>query len=217
MISIIIPAYNEEKTIGEVINSVHRVFSSTPYEIIVVDDGSSDTTGLICESQQNIKYIHLPENHGKGFAIREGIKNASGDYIAVQDADLEYNPETLFELCSKTKDNTVIYGKRDRIQGYYFYKLGNAFLSGICNLLYRSKLFDIYTCYKIIPTHIAKSLELKSNGFEIEAEITGKLLKRKVPIIEFPITYSSRKFHEGKKIRGKDALIGIWTLIKNSY
>ena len=217
MISIIIPAYNEEKTIFQVLNSVQRVFKDVKCEILVIDDGSTDTTGVICESYPNIKYIRLPQNKGKGFAIREGLKRAKGFLVAIQDADLEYRPETLYKLFLEAKDDIVIYGKRDRKQGYFLYKIGNAVLSGICNVIYQSKLFDIYTCYKIIPRSIMESLKLTSNGFEIEAEITAKLLKLKIPIIEIPISYSSRTFKDGKKIRGLDAVIGIWTLIKNRF
>jgi len=216
-ISIIIPAYNEEKTVFRVLNSVQKAFQNTEHEIIVVDDCSTDTTGLICEFYPNIKYVRLDKNRGKGYAMREGIKYAKGAFVAIQDADLEYNPEKLYELFLQIKDGTAIYGKRDRKQGYFLYKMGNAFLSWTCNFLYRSNLFDIYTCYKIIPTALVKSLNLKSDGFEIEAEITAKLLRAEIPIIEIPIPYTSRTFNEGKKIRGKDAVVGIWTLIKNRF
>jgi len=216
-ISIVIPAYNEEKTIFQVLNSVERVFKDIEHETIVVDDGSSDTTSLICESYAGIKCIRLNQNRGKGYAIREGIKYATGKYIAIQDADLEYNPKTLYDLFQRIKEGLVIYGRRDRKEGYVLYKLGNVFISSICNLIYRSKLYDIYTCYKIIPLEIIRSLNLESNGFEIEAEITAKLLRKKTPIIEIPITYHARSFEEGKKIRGKDALIGAWTLLKNRF
>src|SRR3989344_3982656 len=214
MISIIIPAYNEEKTIFQVLNSVQRVFKDVECEILVIDDGSTDTTGVICESYPNIKYVRLSQNKGKGLAIREGLKQTKGSFIAIQDADLEYNPETLYKLFLEAKNDIVIYGKRDRKQGYFLYKIGNAFISRVCNILYQSNLFDIYTCYKIIPRPIIESLKLTSNGFEIEAEITAKLLKLNIPIVEIPIPYSSRTFKDGKKIRGIDALIGTWTLIK---
>ncbi|MFA5888779.1 MAG: glycosyltransferase family 2 protein [Candidatus Paceibacterota bacterium] len=217
MISIIIPAYNEEKTIFQVLTSTQRAFQNTEHEIIVVDDGSTDTTGIICESYLNIKYIQLPQNHGKGFAIREGLKQSKGSFCAIQDADLEYNPETLYKLSLQAKNDVAIYGKRDKKQGYFFYKIGNTILSWVCNILYKSNLFDIYTCYKVIPSPILKSFKLTSNGFEIEAEITAKLLRSKTLIIEIPITYTSRTFEEGKKIRGIDAIIGIWTLIKNRF
>jgi len=217
MISIIIPTYNEEKTILRVLESVENAFKDTEYEILVINDGSKDNTDAICAKYKNIKYISLTQNHGKGFALRTGFAQGRGSFIAIQDADLEYNPLVLRELCNHVKENMVIYGKRDRKHGYFWTIIGSMFLSWLCNLLYGSHLFDIYTCYKIIPNKIMKSLELSTNGFEIEAEITAKLLKKNISIIEIPITYSPRTFKEGKHIRAKDALKGIWTLIKNRF
>ncbi len=217
MISIIIPAYNEEKTILNVLNSVRQAFNDIPYEIIVINDGSSDKTHNICLTYKDIVYIPLAQNKGKGFALRTGFAHAKGSFIAIQDADTEYNPKILKQLCNDIQEDTVIYGKRDRKQGYFLNKIGNAFLSWTCNILYNSNLFDIYTCYKIIPIEIVKSLALTSNGFEIEAEITAKLLRNGVPIKEIPITYTPRSFKDGKHIRARDALTGIWTLIKNKF
>lgn len=216
-ISIIIPVYNEEKTIEKVIDSVKQAFQDIACEIIVVNDGSTDRTHEICNADLGILYISLPQNNGKGFALRNGFINARGSFTAIQDADLEYNPEILRKLYEMTEEGMVIYGKRDRKQGYFLNKLGNAFLSWLCNVLYGSKLFDIYTCYKIIPTDILQTLELTSDGFEIEAEVTAKLLRKKVSIKEIPITYTPRSFQEGKHIRAKDALLGIWTLFKNRF
>ena len=214
-VSIIIPVYNEERTILEVIASVEQAFKDMACEIIVVNDGSTDKTHELCVNVPGILYIALPQNQGKGFALRNGFINAKGAFTAIQDADLEYSPVILRELVNQAEVGKVIYGKRDRKQGYFLNKLGNAFLSWFCNLLYGSKLFDIYTCYKIIPTNTLQSLELNSNGFEIEAEITAKLLRRKIPIKEIPIIYTPRSFRDGKHIRAKDAFIGIWTLVKN--
>lgn len=216
-VSIIIPVYNEERTILKVIASLEQAFKDTACEIIVVNDGSTDKTHELCANVPGILYISLPQNQGKGFALRNGFINAKGAFTAIQDADLEYSPIILRELVNQAETNKVIYGKRDRKKGYLLNKVGNAFLSWLCNLLYGSKLFDIYTCYKIIPTDILQSLELTSNGFEIEAEITAKLLKKKIGITEIPITYTPRSFGDGKHIRAHDALIGIWTLIKNRF
>ncbi len=228
MLSIIIPAYNEEKTIAKLLDSVRNAFADVAHEIIVVDDGSRDQTRNICQENsqtlKNIKYIRLEKNSGKGKALRVGFENATGKYVAIQDADLEYDPATLRELYNqitksqdKKEKNLAVYGKRDRKQGYVWNKIGNVLISEICNVLYGSKLFDIYTCYKIIPTDILKSLNLNSNGFEIEAEITAKLLKNKIQILELPITYSPRTFEQGKHIRAKDGLVGAWTLVKNRF
>ncbi|MFA6355129.1 MAG: glycosyltransferase family 2 protein [Candidatus Paceibacterota bacterium] len=215
MISIIIPVYNEEKTIESIISSVNQEFNDIPHEIIVINDGSNDKTHEICISIKDIKYIKFDQNMGKGFALREGFSAATGIYVAIQDADMEYKPKTLRKLFNSIEKDKVIYGMRDRKSGYYFNRIGNAFLSKFLNILYQSNLFDIYTCYKIIPNDILKSLNLTSNRFEIEAEITAKLLRKKIPIIELPIDYSPRKYHEGKHIRPIDGLIGIWTILKN--
>ena len=216
-ISIIIPVYNEEKTISKVIDSVQRAFQDIAHEIIVINDGSSDRTHELCDARQDILYISLPLNRGKGFALRTGFERVKGSLIAIQDADLEYDPKTLRKLCDQAEENKVIYGQRDRKQGYFLNKVGNAFLSWLCNILYGSNLFDIYTCYKIIPTDILQSFQLVSNGFEIEAEITAKLLKKNIPIMEIPIFYTPRTFKDGKHIRARDALKGMWTLIKNRF
>lgn len=219
-ISIIIPTYNEEITLEQVVLKVEKVFNQNDYEIIIVDDGSTDFTSKIISKIKNshILSIHHDKNYGKGKAIRSGLNITSGDYLAVQDADLEYLPETLLELWQKVKnENTVVYGRRSLNQGYFFNRIGNKVVSFICSILYRVKLYDIYTCYKIIPSKILRSLELKSNGFEIEAEITAKLLRRNVQILEIPISYTPRSFFDGKKIRMIDGLKAILTLLKIRY
>ncbi len=215
MISIIVPIYNEEKTILAVLDSLKQAFKNDDYEIIVVDNGSIDHTKYLCMRTDGILYIRLPKNYGKGYAVRIGFTHASGEYLTVQDGDLEYDPKTLKNLVDQTNEHTVIYGKRDGKQGYILNRFGNKLLSSICNMLYKSNLTDIYTCYKVIPRDIYRSLELTSDGFEIEAEITAKLLRTGVLIKEIPITYSPRTFKEGKKIHAPDALIGIWTLVRN--
>lgn len=221
MISIIIPAYNEEKTISNILESIKIAFLNIPYEIIIIDDGSYDNTQTICEeislNSSDIHYIRLNKNNGKGFALRAGFKEAKGSFVLIQDADNEYDPFVLKNLYNNANKNIVIYGKRNRKKGYLLNRIGNIFITYICNLLYNSNLFDIYTCYKIIPTQILKSLKLTSNGFEIEAEITAKLLRKKIKIIEIPITYNPRTFKEGKHIRAKDGIIGLLTLIKNRF
>lgn len=216
-VSIIIPVYNEEKTILKVLESIKEAFKNIEYEILVIDDGSEDQTQTICTAYKNIQYIRLPKNYGKGFALRNGFAHAKGLFVAIQDADLEYDPFILRELYNHAKDNIAIYGKRDRKHGYLLNRIGNAFLSLICNILYHSHLFDIYTCYKIIPNKILQSLKLSASGFEIEAEITTKLLRANIPIVEIPITYFPRTFKDGKHIRARDGLKGIWILIKNRF
>ncbi len=222
-ISIIIPIYNEEKTLEKVVLGVARVFEGKDFEIIIVNDGSTDGTAEIISKIKNsrIQTVSHDRNYGKGRAIQSGLEKAKGDYIAIQDADLEYNPETLYELyknCgSKASAESVIYGKRKGDKGYLFNRIGNRILSLVCNILFSSKLSDIYTCYKIIPRKLMQELDLKSNGFEIEAEVTAKILKRKINILEISIPYSPRTFREGKKINWRDGYRGIIILIKTLW
>ncbi len=221
MISIIIPVYNEEKTILKVLKSTMEAFQDIAHEILIINDGSRDATETICQNicntQKNIKFIQLNRNYGKGYALRTGFKEMKGEFMAIQDADLEYDPRNLRKLCHQLEEDKVIYGQRDGKTGYLTNRIGNATLSFLCNILYNSNLCDIYTCYKIIPRKILESLDLSATGFEIEAEITAKLLLKKIPIIEIPISYSPRSRKDGKHIRTRDGLIGIWTLIKNRF
>lgn len=215
-LSIIIPAYNEEKTLAHIVHQVRDAFSYTEHEIIIVDDGSTDTTKKIASTltSDTVFYVHK-HNEGKGSAVRLGISRASGDYIAIQDADLEYAPSTLFHLWHIVTDmHSVVYGKRSRNQGYILNRIANYLLSSLCNILYGSALYDIYTCYKILPRDLAQTLHLTSNGFEIEAEITAKILLQKKSITEIPIPYNPRTHKDGKKIKAIDAVHGVWTLIR---
>lgn len=211
-LSIIIPVLNEEKTITKVINQVLK--QKNVGEIIIVDDGSIDKTPKILSKLKNskIKILTHLQNRGKGAALRTAFKVVSQDYALPQDADLEYNPNQ-FSLLAKTADpNTVVYGSRNLGQNKHAYTrtyLGNLLVTGFFNVLYNRHLTDSYTCYKLIPKKILQSLNLDSNGFEIEAEITAKLTKKGIKIIEIPIRYSPRKYKQGKKIKARDALRGI--------
>ncbi len=226
-LSIIIPTYNEEKTLKKVVQETLRAFTepdlltrsvskSFDFEIIIVDDGSTDNTPNILSNTKDDR-VHLIkhlQNFGKGRAIRSGLQVATGDFVAIQDADLEYKPETLHTLYGHLiSTECVVYGKRSGDVGYILNRFGNKVLSFVCNMLFHSNLSDIYTCYKIIPRKIMQELDLQSNGFEIEAEITAKILKRKFHIIEIPIDYNPRTFSEGKKINWRDGLRGIITLV----
>ena len=224
-LSIIIPVLNEETTLVEVLKRVYQAPSlDFQKEIIVVDDGSTDRSSVILENLKD-KYqliiLKHQRNLGKGEAIQTGLAAATGEAIIIQDADLEYWPEDwpklLRELESCQLDLGAIYGSRNlkpKKKGYFHYVLGVWFLTLINNLLFKAKLTDVYTCYKLFPADLIKSIPLESDGFEIEAEITAKILKKGYQIKEVGINYEPRKFQEGKKIRLKDGLKGLWTMFK---
>jgi len=218
-LSIIIPIYNEEKTIREVLNKVLE--QTLVQEVIIVNDGSRDKTANILrkiKSQNSkVKIMNHTKNLGKGAAVRTGIYMATGDYVLIQDADLEYDPDEYKKLISKASYKKVIYGSRLLTKNPHAYirtYLGNILITNFCNLLFGTKLTDSYTCYKLLPTKLVKALNLFSNGFEIEAEITGKLAKRKIPILEVPISFKPRSYDEGKKIKARDALRGFLVFLK---
>ncbi len=217
-LSVIIPVLNEEKTIKKILDKVLGL--KNIYEIIVVNDGSTDKTLQILENIKKtslrLHIISHNSNKGKGSAIRTGIKNVRGDFLIIQDADLEYNPSEFVILIQKVSPKKAVYGSRilSRAKHAYFLTyLGNVTLNIFCNLLFGSKLTDIYTCYKLIPRKIARSLKLNSQGFEIEAEITAKLLKKRVTIEEVPISYKPRSYEKGKKIKAGDAIKGALKLL----
>jgi len=218
-LSIIIPVYNEEKTIRKVLNKVLE--QTFVQDVIVVDDGSKDKTADVLRKieyqNSKVKIIIHPKNLGKGAAVRSGISKVTGDYVLIQDADLEYDPSDYKNLISQASYKKAIYGSRlltKNPHAYHRTYLGNVLITNFCNILFGTKLTDSYTCYKLLPTKIARALNLYSNGFEIEAEITGKLGKRKIPIIEVPISFKPRSYEEGKKIKAQDALKGFLMFLK---
>lgn len=215
---VIIPVFNEEKTIKRILSKVlaQRCVS----EIIVVDDGSRDLTREILGKIRNpkIKMITHKKNMGKGAAIQSALREVWGDYLIIQDADLEYDPSQYSLLLSYARPDVAVYGSRLLMDinkhAYFTTYLGNVFLTWIFNIMFGEKLTDSYTCYKLLPCKLAKSLKLSLNDFAIEAEITGKLAKKGIKIVEVPIKFSPRKYKEGKKIKAKDALNGLWTFLK---
>lgn len=221
-LSIIIPVFNEEKTIKKVLESVlSQDIGGWEKEVIVIDDHSTDgTREILRQFLDRIRIFQHGKNLGKGAALRTGFKAAVGEMIIVQDADLEYNPndwpKMIIEL-EKNPDIGAIFGSREldpKRKGYWHYILGVRFLAFLINFIFKSSLTDPYTCYKLFHSQIIKNLVLESSGFEIEAEITTKILKQGGRIKEVPISYHPRKFSEGKKIRAIDGMIGIWTIIK---
>ena len=234
-LSVIIPVYNEEKTVCELIRRV--VAEKTPKEIIVVDDGSTDNTLKIIKNlklkiknyNSKLKILRNEKNLGKGAALRKGIGNATGDILIIQDADLEYDPndyERLLEPITSGKAE-VVYGSRlknlklkfwgkDKTPLPFHY-LANRFLCLLTNLLYGSNLTDMETGYKMMTREVYLKLELVSNKFDIEPEITTKVLRQGYKIIEIPIVTKPRSYLQGKKIKAKDGMVAVWTLFKYRF
>jgi len=220
-LSIIMPMFNEAKTLPLILAKIQQV--TIKKEIIMVDDGSTDgTKGLLreLERQDNIRVIYQNQNRGKGAAIRTAIPLVTGEVTIIQDADLEYDPNDYLKLIEPIKtDNTkVVYGSRflnkQNKHSYLRYYLGGLTLSLLTNLLYFQKLTDEPTCYKVFDSQLLKSLNLKCRKFEFCPEVTAKVAKRGIMIREIPISYHPRSIAEGKKIRWRDGLKAIWTLIK---
>lgn len=225
-LSIIIPVYNEAKTVAQLISAVKDVDVGKiglEKEIIVVDDGSNDGTGKILEKTGGIKLIMQPANRGKGAAVRAGISRADGNILVVQDADLEYNPQQIPGIVKPIVEGRarVVYGSRfaGKISGrrIALHDLGNRFLSAATSLLYGARVTDMETCYKAFARDALKGIELKAEKFDIEPEITAKLLKKGERILEVPIEYRSRGFEEGKKINWKDGVQAFFTLLKYRF
>jgi len=218
MLSVIIPVYNEERTIGTLINIVNGL--PIEKEIIVVNDCSKDGTAAILGSFSfnNLKVIHNVSKWGKGAAVRTGLENARGEFIIIQDADLEYDTNDYLKLLEaiKNQEADIILGARFT-KGYHgalLSKVGNRFLTGLMNILFGTKLNDCFSCYKLMRRENILGLELKSNSFDIEIEILSKVIKKKMRILEMPISYNPRSYKEGKKIRICD---GIWAVMRMLY
>jgi glycosyltransferase involved in cell wall biosynthesis len=221
-LSVIMPVYNEINTVQGLIGLVMAV--DVPKHIILVDDRSTDGTREFLKScfgqgKGDIQVLYHEKNMGKGAAVRTALEHAKGDYTIIQDGDLEYEPADYVKLIQAVQDNKAdaVYGSRflnSWRSTSFAHFLVNRFLTVTTNILYGSRLTDMETCYKMIKTDIFKGLDISSRRFEIEPEITAKLLKKGYKIVEAPISYKGRSYHEGKKITWKDGLLALWTLVK---
>jgi len=223
-VSVIIPVYNEVKTIDEILRRVEAENIVT--EILIVDDGSTDGTREKLASLNedgHLRIILHDENQGKGAAVRTGIQEASGDVFLIQDADLEYDPRDYPALIKPIDEGIadVVYGSRflggPRRTAMFWHMVANKMLTFMTNLLYNTILSDMETGYKVFKQEIVSGMKLRANKFDFEPEFTAKILKRKVRVYEVPISFTPRDYEEGKKIGIKDAFQAVWALIKYRF
>ena len=226
-VSVIIPVYNEEKTILETLRRVQAVDLGLTKEIVIVDDGSTDTTRQILQNLINqepdwYKIIFQNQNQGKGAALRRGFQEARGEIIAVQDADLEYHPQELPSLMVPILQgqSKIVYGARFLRPHQPRYKLfykGNRLISWLFGAIYGVRINDPWTGYKIFRREVLAPLHLTGRGFDLEIELTAKWLRAKEKILELPISYQGRTYQEGKKIKWTDGIRALWAIIKYRF
>jgi glycosyltransferase involved in cell wall biosynthesis len=226
LLTIIVPVYNEAATVRQVIERLLTIDLPVPREILVVNDGSTDGTrrvlDAIPEMPGMLHIVHAPVNGGKGRAIRTGFEQARGTIVAIQDADLELDPAQLNELVAPilAGEASVVYGSRF-LNGMpaapWLTIVANKVLTGMTNLLYGSRITDMETCYKIMRTDVARGLDLKADRFDIEPEITAKLLRRGLRIVERPVRFEPRSRAQGKKIGWRDGFRALEVLARHRF
>jgi glycosyltransferase involved in cell wall biosynthesis len=223
-LSVIMPVFNEEDTLEEIVRRVQAV--GLAHEIVIVDDGSVDGTSEILkklDTQPDIHVIMHEKNQGKGAAVVSGIKAAIGDVMLIQDADLEYDPRDYPALLKPIEENIsdVVYGSRflgaARRPILFWNMVANKILTLVTNILYNNILTDMETGYKVFRREVVEGLTIHARRFDFEPEFTAKILKRKVPIFEVPITFNPRLYEEGKKITAWDGVVALWTLLKYRF
>jgi glycosyltransferase involved in cell wall biosynthesis len=225
-LSVVIPCYNEVTTIEEIVRQVRAVQLDIAREIVIVDDGSTDGTRDVLkriESLPDVRVFYHERNMGKGAAVRTAIQHVAGDAVLIQDADLEYDPRDYPLLLRPLLEgrSKVVYGSRflggPRRAMLFWHMIANKLLTLATNILYDTILSDMETCYKLFAMDVVRSIPLRARGFELEPEITAKVLKRGYRIYEVPISYAGREYHEGKKIKGGDAFKAMWALLKYRF
>ena len=223
-VSVIMPVYNEESTIEEILRRVKAVEVAT--EILVIDDGSTDGTRDILEKMnddEQLRVILHDHNRGKGAAVRTGFQHATGEVFLIQDADLEYDPRDIPSLIRPIEEDIadVVYGSRflggPRRSVMFWHMVANRMLTFMTNLLYNTILSDMETGYKVFKREIVDGMQIHANGFDFEPEFTAKILKKKVRVYEVPISFNPRDYDEGKKIGLRDAFQAVWTLLKYRF
>jgi len=223
-ITVIIPAYNESKTIEEILQRVQAMEMAD--EILIVDDGSEDGTREILQGLDGsgpIRVIYHEKNQGKGAAVTTGMKNATGDVMIIQDADLEYDPRDYPALFQPIREDIadVVYGSRflggPRRPAMFWHMVANKLLTLLTNVLYNNILTDMETGYKVFRRNVVDDLTIHAKSFDFEPEFTAKIMKKKVRIYEVPISFNPRDYDEGKKIKLSDAFVAVWTLFKYRF
>ena len=226
-LSIIMPVYNEEKTIQKIVRRVQDVDVEVEKEIVIVNDGSSDGTSqaldLVADDYDNILLIHQARNRGKGAALRKGFAQATGEIILIQDADLEYDPMDYDLLLAPILDGRadVVYGSRflggpHRVLFFWHY-IGNKFLTLLSNMLNNLNLSDMEVGYKVFRREILDRIDLKSDRFGFEPEVTAKIARLRPRIYEVPISYSGRTYEQGKKITWKDGVAALYCIVRYRF
>jgi glycosyltransferase involved in cell wall biosynthesis len=222
-LSIVIPVYNEEATLTEIVRRVQ----ATPYdkELIIVDDASKDKSREIMQAlaneHENIKTFFHERNQGKGAALRTGFGQVTGDVVLIQDADLEYNPTDYPELLKPIERGVadVVYGSRligaaaHRVLFFWHY-VGNRVVTTLSNMFTNLNLTDMETCYKVFKAEIIKDIQIKSDRFGVEPELTAKIARRRCRVYEVPISYDGRDYSEGKKITWRDGIAAVYYIIR---
>ncbi|NYF55909.1 glycosyltransferase involved in cell wall biosynthesis [Micromonospora purpureochromogenes] len=218
-LSILMPVYNEEERIADALKQALAVDYPCEIELVVVDDGSRDGTGEILgrADDARLRVITHQRNAGKGAAIKTAVDSAEGEYMVILDADLEYDPQDIPRLLDPVLDGraTVVYGNRtfgSHSAYSFWYVMGNKGVTMAANVLFNSYIGDLETCFKLMPVELYRSLDVRSRGFGMEAEVTGKLLRRRIRPYEVPISYRARGREEGKKITWKDGVEALWIL-----
>jgi glycosyltransferase involved in cell wall biosynthesis len=224
VLSVLVPVYNECRTIEEVVEQVLAVDIRT--EIVIVDDGSTDGTREILRERiegryPNVRVFYHEKNRGKGAAVRTAVQQCTGDYAVIQDADLEYDPRDYHSLLAPILEGKadVVFGSRfvgggaHRVH-LFWHRLANGLLTTLSNMMTNLNLTDMEVCFKVFRTDILKDIRLRSNRFDFEPEITAKVAKRRCRIYEVPVSYAGRDYEEGKKIGWRDAFKALWTILK---
>ncbi|MGC4757356.1 glycosyltransferase family 2 protein [Micromonospora trifolii] len=218
-LSILMPVYNEAERVAEALKQALAVRYPCDIEIVVVDDGSTDATAEILGRMDDarLRVVTHPRNAGKGAAIKTAVDSARGEYMVILDADLEYDPQDIPRLLAPVLEGhaTVVYGNRtfgSHSAYSFWYVVGNRGVTTAANVLFNSYIGDLETCFKLMPVELYRSLNIRSRGFGMEAEVTGKLLRRRIRPYDVPITYRARGRDEGKKITWRDGVEALWIL-----